>query len=283
MDARIVDNQLGELASVLATAISQAEDVRLAVAFASANGVRLLNDALTGALERGAHVELLIGLDGQVTEPDAISLLFSLSEERQNAHLYCHPPAALGSSYHPKVYWTKREDAATIVVGSSNLTRGGLRSNAEINVVIDAGSREEIVSDTFAAYLRLKLKARTVEADEDLLAIYTELFQCQAQRARAAAEDADARELRRALRTKLSSMGAATASEQDLVGWLRAVYEVLPEGEFSNQDVYAYEGQFRRLYPENDNVQAKVRQQLQVLRDMGILEHVARGRWRKQD
>ncbi|MEA3402328.1 MAG: phospholipase D-like domain-containing protein [Armatimonadota bacterium] len=283
MDARIVDNQLGELAPVLESAISQAEDVRLAVAFASANGVRLLEGALAEALDCGAHVELLIGLDGEVTEPDAIRLLFCLTGGSENAHLYCHPPAALGSSYHPKVYWTSRQDAATIVVGSSNLTRGGLSSNAEINVVIDAESREEIVSDTFSAYLRLKLKARTVEADDDLLAVYAELFERQAQHRRAAVGDADARELRRRLQAKLSSLGPATASEQDLVGWLRAVYDVLPEGEFTNQDVYAYEAEFSRLYPENDNVRAKVRQQLQVLRDMGILEHIVRGRWRKQD
>jgi hypothetical protein len=37
---------------------------------------------------------------------------------------------------------------------------------------------------------------------------------------------------------------------------------------------------FKKLYPGNRNIEAKIRQQLQHLRDAGLLEHVAAGRWR---
>ncbi len=34
-------------------------------------------------------------------------------------------------------------------------------------------------------------------------------------------------------------------------------------------------------HPNNRNVRAKVRQQLQILRDMGLVEHLGPSRWRK--
>ena len=65
------------------------------------------------------------------------------------------------------------------------------------------------------------------------------------------------------------------------MGWLELVYDALPDGEFTNDLVYASESEFRLRYPDNLNIRAKVRQQLQVLRDMRLIEHVATGRWRK--
>ncbi|HYN83746.1 MAG TPA: DpnI domain-containing protein [Pyrinomonadaceae bacterium] len=65
-------------------------------------------------------------------------------------------------------------------------------------------------------------------------------------------------------------------------GWtldvLRAVRS-LSKSEFSNSDVYAFQHLLERLHPNNRHVRDKIRQQLQVLRDMGILIHVARGVW----
>ena len=51
--------------------------------------------------------------------------------------------------------------------------------------------------------------------------------------------------------------------------------------EFSLQDFYkAFEGRLAAIHPENRNVQPKIRQQLQVLRDHGVLQFLGRGRYR---
>lgn len=39
----------------------------------------------------------------------------------------------------------------------------------------------------------------------------------------------------------------------------------------------------QRIFPGNRNIRPKIRQQLQVLRDMGILVHVGRGEWMLPD
>jgi type II restriction enzyme len=65
-------------------------------------------------------------------------------------------------------------------------------------------------------------------------------------------------------------------------GWtldvLNAV-QSLGKAEFSLRDVYAFEQKLARLHPANRNVQPKIRQQLQVLRDLGILEFLGDGEY----
>jgi len=39
-------------------------------------------------------------------------------------------------------------------------------------------------------------------------------------------------------------------------------------------EIYEWEPHFRALYPENDHVQEKLRQTLQVLRESGVIEFV---------
>ena len=49
---------------------------------------------------------------------------------------------------------------------------------------------------------------------------------------------------------------------------------------FSLEDVYAYEKDLSAVYPQNRNVRPKIRQQLQVLRDIGFLDFEGHGRYK---
>lgn len=65
-------------------------------------------------------------------------------------------------------------------------------------------------------------------------------------------------------------------------GWtadvLRCVREIGKQA-FTLQEVYAFERELQKLHPENKNIQPKIRQQLQVLRDHGILKFAGAGRY----
>lgn len=66
-------------------------------------------------------------------------------------------------------------------------------------------------------------------------------------------------------------------------GWLLEVLkctEAIGRAEFELSDVYAFEPHLQRLFPGNQHVREKVRQQLQVLRDRGFIEFLGRGRYR---
>jgi type II restriction enzyme len=53
-----------------------------------------------------------------------------------------------------------------------------------------------------------------------------------------------------------------------------------PSDSFTTADVYAFTRELEKLHPDNRHVKDKIRQQLQVLRDAGLLLHVERGVWR---
>jgi type II restriction enzyme len=49
---------------------------------------------------------------------------------------------------------------------------------------------------------------------------------------------------------------------------------------FSLADVYAHADTLAKLHPANRHIQPKIRQQLQVLRDWGLVEFVGGGAYR---
>lgn len=63
-------------------------------------------------------------------------------------------------------------------------------------------------------------------------------------------------------------------------GWTLDVLRMvrrLGQRRFALSDMYAYEHDFQALYPRNRNVRAKIRQQLQVLRDLGFIGFEGKG------
>ncbi len=67
-------------------------------------------------------------------------------------------------------------------------------------------------------------------------------------------------------------------------GWLLDVMkcvEAIGRPEFTLKEVYAFEPRLSALYPGNNNVRPKIRQQLQVLRDRGWLAFNGRGTYRR--
>ena len=71
----------------------------------------------------------------------------------------------------------------------------------------------------------------------------------------------------------------------DARGWLIDVMkcvEAIGRRDFTLEDVYAYEARLQAIYPNNNNVRPKIRQQIQVLRDRGFLTFEGRGRYALQ-
>jgi type II restriction enzyme len=66
-------------------------------------------------------------------------------------------------------------------------------------------------------------------------------------------------------------------------GWTLDVLNAirrLGKTEFTTTDAYAFTRELEKLHPDNRHVRDKIRQQLQVLRDTGLLMHIERGVWR---
>jgi len=67
-------------------------------------------------------------------------------------------------------------------------------------------------------------------------------------------------------------------------GWLFDVLNcvnAIPTAEFSLSAIYSFTEKLAAKHPENNNVQAKIRQQLQFLRNKGYIEFLSRGKYKK--
>ena len=67
------------------------------------------------------------------------------------------------------------------------------------------------------------------------------------------------------------------------IGWFRDLLNIIDmqEEEFSLGDIYKYEAYLISKYPKNNNIKAKIRQLLQVIRDQGVILFVGKGMYRK--
>ncbi|MDB6113106.1 MAG: restriction endonuclease DpnI [Lacunisphaera sp.] len=89
---------------------------------------------------------------------------------------------------------------------------------------------------------------------------------------------------RRDVREQYARIARLETLKPEQRGWtldvLRCV-ESLPQATFTNADIYAAEPELAKLYPANHHIQPKIRQQLQVLRDRGMLKQTERGVWQR--
>ena len=77
----------------------------------------------------------------------------------------------------------------------------------------------------------------------------------------------------------LQSTGAAAR------GWLIETIlcaEQTSGDEFSLEDIYAHESRLSSIFPGNNHIRPKLRQQLQVMRDHGLIDFLGGGRYRKR-
>lgn len=67
-------------------------------------------------------------------------------------------------------------------------------------------------------------------------------------------------------------------------GWIVDILRcinAITSSEFELSDVYSFEQELQVRHPQNNNIRAKIRQQLQFLRDKGFIEFLGNGHYRK--
>jgi len=72
----------------------------------------------------------------------------------------------------------------------------------------------------------------------------------------------------------------------DAKGWIldiMACVDLIKKETFTLDDVYRYEDKLKLKHPKNNFIKDKIRQQLQLLRDKGIIEFTSRGNYKKNN
>lgn len=165
------------LGDMLKTALSEQGQIwnsfQAAVAFAKRSGVAHLQNELQGFVDRGGYIRIVIGIDQYGTSIEALSDLLNIIGDKGEIWINHEPNKYI--TFHPKVYLFEAESSALLIVGSGNLTEGGLYTNDEASLVyeLDLSSHEnqillQKVKDAVDNWCNIKLKS-VKRLDEVLL------------------------------------------------------------------------------------------------------------------
>ncbi len=182
---------------------------------------------------------------------------------------------------HAKTYIFDSREA---IVTSGNLTLGGLRNNYECGVLIDdpgiVGKLRSHFKELFSDVERVSVvNAEIIATTEEILGKVPE-----EKKVRFAQSEKDL-------------LGAGSSEPEDdlydggiesigetLSGWRLDVFREVSQikgNVFRLEQAYAAKDRLAALHPENRNIEAKIRQQLQELRDLGLIEFRGAGVYRK--
>ena len=148
--------------------LEEATQIRLATAFAHVSGWRLLAPYLQRSI---ADIQLIAGLDYFQTEPEVLRkwLRFAKQNERVQAYL----AASHGPMFHPKVLIANSRHGRFAIVGSGNLSAGGLRDNIECSVFVED---ENLLAGLSAWFDGLLGNSCTILLHESDIAAYQVLY-----------------------------------------------------------------------------------------------------------
>ena len=176
-------------------------------------------------------------------------------------------------SLHAKMYIFDDKQA---IVTSGNLTYGGLNANYEYGVLIKDKNNVANITHDFYDIFNCNITGKiTLEKIENAERIIESTPRDKAPKFKSLQFEDDDNDI---------FDGGSLAIVENLSGWKLEVFNCLQSIEnqtFSLNETYAFEEALSEKYPDNRNIKDKIRQQLQYLRDLGLIEFKSRGEYRK--
>jgi len=176
---------------------------------------------------------------------------------------------------HSKIYIF---DESSVVITSGNLTLGGLEKNYEYGVLInDSSSIISVIKDYNALLSNEETGVIGINEISQAKEILSKVPKSKpiTLPVISTEKDADIHEV---------FTGGTEAILSSLKGWKLEVFKCLleiTEQEFKLEKLNQFVSRLQKKYPSNQNVEAKIRQQLQILRDIGLIKFMGSGKYKK--
>lgn len=200
----------------------------------------------------------------QVSDFAALEAILESNGEVKSNHLL-----------HAKTYIFDNKKA---VVTSANLTNGGVTQNFEYGVLID----EQILVKTIVKdFEELFADESSGEINLEIISTAKTIISHLPKEKRISLPKIE--DITETAEIDIYT-GGIESIRKSLEGWRLETFDCLTrikENQFSLREVYLFEKEIRSKFPENKHIKAKLRQQLQELRDIGIVEFLGHGSYRK--
>ncbi|GAA7103931.1 phospholipase D-like domain-containing protein [Helicobacter pylori] len=175
---QILSNLNYPISKVINEGLRNSLSTHIAVAFLKYSGVEVIQDALIDSLEKGAEFEIIVGLDFKTTDSKSIRFLLDLNKTYKKLKFYCYGDKENNKTdivFHPKIYMFDNGREKTSIIDSTNLTRGGLESNFEVNTIFTE-KKPLYYSQLNAIYNSIKYADSLFTPNEEYLQNYDEVF-----------------------------------------------------------------------------------------------------------
>jgi HKD family nuclease len=174
-------------------------------------------------------------------------------------------------------------DQKFVIITSANLTMQGLTKNYEYGIFTDESS---IVSKVCEDFNNLLLDESCVEITKEKVTDAKNIIKNAPPKPSIKIGEIDlGKNHDEEILSNDVYTGGIESIEKGLSGWKLDTFLIinrLEKNSFSLGDVYRYKKELQELHPGNMHIEDKIRQQLQYLRDLEIIEFLGNGRYLKK-
>lgn len=149
----------------------EADEVMIMVAFLKFSGLKKLEHLL----KLPKRCEIIVGANFGLTEPKALKMILNWGKETGTITGFIN---RLDSKevFHPKMYLFRKGKEAHIIVGSANLTGGGLVDNNECSLYSKCTIRDGIWKDTKQYFEDCCSAEKADTLNERIISLYTGFY-----------------------------------------------------------------------------------------------------------
>lgn len=143
------------------------ERVRFSVAYARWDGIGLISESIENFLTKGGKFEAIYGAGNGVTTPDALQYgLFLKSQFPGRTYSGFIEDQYANAIFHPKFYEFLYADHGIVLIGSANLTGGGLVRNGELTSELSFKQDDDLAKQLATFWKKAKAASKIVTLAE---------------------------------------------------------------------------------------------------------------------
>jgi HKD family nuclease len=125
------ENNVGYYLTTFASS-NEYHSMYLISAFASKTGVAYIKEAVN------KNIKIIVGIDQQVTSVEALNMILNMNVD---SYVFYNPSEK--QIFHPKIYLFEGKNTSKVIIGSSNLTKGGLFQNVESSILVETSLNDK--------------------------------------------------------------------------------------------------------------------------------------------
>ena len=142
--------------------IKQCKKASISVAYLKKSGVELIRKSVEENKVENSKISIFTSLNFGITDENGL-------RELLNMDVRCR--IVNNNNFHPKLYIFEMLDGnATMIIGSSNLSNGGLSTNYEANLILNGNVSESPIKDAIE-YISL-IESKSIPLDEEIINLY---------------------------------------------------------------------------------------------------------------